>query len=113
MEPLLLSFNKMSNEVTKMTGELNLFLPQMRAESPEIGKQLSQLVGQLNTLTSLVTPAFKEVGPELPRASRRAVEALDEMVITLKAMQKSFLLSGKVKDVKEEEFEKQRKPAGE
>jgi phospholipid/cholesterol/gamma-HCH transport system substrate-binding protein len=49
----------------------------------------------------------------LPRATKRAVEALDEMVVTLKALQKSFLLSGKVKDVKEEEQERERKPTQE
>jgi phospholipid/cholesterol/gamma-HCH transport system substrate-binding protein len=59
----------------------------------------------------VIEPTVKEIGPDMPRVSRRAIEALDEMVITLKAMQKSFLLSGKVKDVKEEEVERKRRPA--
>lgn len=113
MDPLILNLNKMSLEVTKFSSEFNQILPQIREESPEFGRQLSQLLQQLNTLSATVTPAFQAVGPELPHASRRAVEALNEMVITLKAIQKSFLLSGKVKDVKEEEREKERRPTGE
>ncbi len=115
MDPLLNNFNHMATEVTKLAGEMNQFVPQIRAQSPEIGKQISQLVTQLNTFTSTIEPALKEIGPELPRVSRRAVEALDEMVVTLKAIERSFILSGKVQDVKDEErdkSERQRKPAG-
>ena len=64
---------------------------------------MTELVGHLNTLTSELAPAVKAVGPKLPNASLRALEALDEAVVILKAMQKSFLLSGKVQDVREEE----------
>jgi phospholipid/cholesterol/gamma-HCH transport system substrate-binding protein len=114
MDPLIMNLSHMSSEVTKLAGELNQFVPQMRAESPEIGREVSKLVGQLNLFTTTLAPALQEVGPELPRVSRRTVEALDEMVVTLKAIQKSFLLSGKVQDVRDEEREKderQRKPA--
>lgn len=114
MDPLVMNLSKMSIEVTKTTTEINRFLPQIYKESPQVGQQISQLVGHLNLLTSKLTPAFNELGPDLPRVSRRAVEALDEMVVTLKAIQRSFLLSGKVEDVKEEEArERKRKPAGE
>lgn len=104
MNPLIISLNKMSDGVSALTDEMNEVIPQIRKESPQVGKDLSQLIGHLNVLTGTLAPAFKEVGPVLPQASRRAVEALDEIVVTLKAIQKSFLLSGKVKDVREEEF---------
>jgi phospholipid/cholesterol/gamma-HCH transport system substrate-binding protein len=110
MDPLIVNMSKMSIEVTKLTGELNQFVPQLRQESPQIGTELSQLVGQLHRLTTTIEPVFKDIGPDLPRVSRRAIEALDEVVVTLKAMEKSFFLRGNVKDVKEEEVE-QRKPA--
>ncbi len=114
MDPLIMNMNIMSLEIINMSRELNTFLPQLTKESPEIGKQMGQLVTQLNNLTGVLTPAFQAVGPELPQATKRALEALDQMVITLKAMQKSFLLSGKVEDVKEEEKrERERSPASE
>jgi phospholipid/cholesterol/gamma-HCH transport system substrate-binding protein len=111
MDPLILNLGQMSKEVSKLAAELNQFLPQIRQESPQVGRDLSQLVRHLNSLTAALEPAVKEVGPDLPRASRRALEALDEVVVTLKALQRSFVLSGKVKDVKEEERETNRKPA--
>jgi phospholipid/cholesterol/gamma-HCH transport system substrate-binding protein len=111
MDPTLANLGKMSTEVTKLAAEINAFLPQIRAESPAIGKEVGQLVSTLQRLTSVLEPAVKEVGPDLPRASRRALEALDEAVVTLKAIQKSFILSGKVQDVKVEESERERKPA--
>ena len=65
-------------------------------------------------MTKALAPAFDSVGEELPRASLRALEALDEAVVLLKAMQKTFLLSGKVEDVREEEEkQKKRQPANE
>jgi phospholipid/cholesterol/gamma-HCH transport system substrate-binding protein len=109
IDPLVLNMNKMATEVTQLTGELNEVIPEMRKVSPQLGQDLAKLVTELNTLTTSLTPTLKEIGPELPKASRRALEALDETVVTLKAIQRSFILSGKVKDVRDEEED--RKPA--
>jgi phospholipid/cholesterol/gamma-HCH transport system substrate-binding protein len=54
-------------------------------------------------MTKALAPALETVGEDLPQASVRALEALDEAVVLLKAMQKTFLLSGKVEDVRKEE----------
>jgi len=118
VDPLVTNLNKMSLEITELGQELNEIIPQMRKDSPEVGRSLGALVGRLETLTKALEPAVTEVGPDLPRVSRRAVEALDEMVVTLKAIQKSFLLSGKVEDVRKDELSKggknrERSPASE
>ena len=105
----------MLDNVILLTGELNKVLPQMNEDSPQMGKQLSMLVSNLSELTAefkKLTPAIGVVAPELPRVSKRAIEGLDELVITLKAMQKSFFLRGNVEDVKDEEA-KHREPAKE
>lgn len=129
--PLVKNLNAMSVEIVKLTGaankdrraetiignlakltvELERVLPAFSKEIPDVGVQLAQLVKNLNVLTTefqKLTPAINAVAPELPRTSRRAVEALDETVVLLKAMQKSFLLRGKVEEVREEE---KRQPA--
>lgn len=111
VDPLIVNMNEMSLQVTRLTRDLNHIIPEMRKKSPELGEHMAELVERLNTLTGAVAPAFDEVGPDLPRVSRRAVEALDEMVITLKAMQRSFMLSGRVRDVRQEEEELNRQPA--
>lgn len=96
-----------------ITTELNKVVPQLTETAPELGHNLGKISNNLAVLTdemNKVLPAFREVAPEFPRVSHRAIEALDETVITLKAMQKSFLLRGSVKDVKEEEA-RERQPA--
>lgn len=103
VEPLISNLDKMSIQVTSLTKDLNGVIPEMRQYSPQLGKDLSRLVTDLNVLTTAMAPTMKEVGPELPRASKRALEALDEVVVVLKALQKSFLMSGNVKEVRAEE----------
>lgn len=101
------------NNLASITKELNKVVPQLTQTAPQLGHDLGKISTNLAVLTeemNKVLPVFSEMAPEFPRVSRRAIEALDETVITLKAMQKSFLLRGSVKDVKEEEA-KQRIPA--
>lgn len=68
-------------------------------DTRQVMRNMSQLTEAMNTLI----PTLNAIAPELPQASKRAIEALNEAVIVLKAMQKSFLLKGSVADVKEEE----------
>lgn len=109
---------QLMSHLTAFSESMSQFLPIMAEEGPVMAEQLPQLVSNLTELTEefkKLTPAISEVAPELPRASRRAIEALDEVVVTLKAMQKTFLLSGNVEDVREEEQKKSkeaRQPAG-
>ena len=126
LNPLVTNMNKMAKQVVgvtnvvtrknrlekvvqnlvSLTTELNVIVPQLTSESPTIGTQMAQLLGSLAELTNefkKLTPTINAVAPELPRASQRAIEALDETVVTLKAIQKSFLLRGNVEEVKEEE----------
>ncbi len=98
-----------------MSAELAKFLPELTKESPELGRDL----GKISRNTAMLTEELAKLvpmmnSPEIPRASARALELLDETVVVLKAMQKSFLLSGKVEDVREEEKKREearRKPA--
>ena len=105
IEPLLGDIGRMSKEVTKLSKEMNVILPEIREESPEVAKQTATLIKRVDLLIAAIQPTFTEMGPELPKTGKKAVEALDEMVLTLKAMQRSFLLRGKVKDIKREEAE--------
>jgi phospholipid/cholesterol/gamma-HCH transport system substrate-binding protein len=131
LSPLVENLNMMASEVVKITTVVNKekraetivgsltsisetlakMVPEFNTEAPNVGAQLGKIVANLNVLTTefkKVTPAISVLAPELPRTSRRAVEALDETVVLLKALQKSFLLRGNVKEVREDE---ERKPA--
>jgi phospholipid/cholesterol/gamma-HCH transport system substrate-binding protein len=126
MEPLLRNLNAMSVEVIKLsklatqdnnlgvvmkelavtTHELNQILPEMNRRAPQMAKDLTSLVGNLAILTEefkVVIPALAEVAPDLPKASRRAVEALDEAVVLIKAIERSMFVKGNAQDVRREE----------
>jgi phospholipid/cholesterol/gamma-HCH transport system substrate-binding protein len=57
----------------------------------------------LAIVTKALGPATKAVEGELPGASVRLIEALNETVVTLKAMQKSFFMRSNVEEVRDEE----------
>jgi phospholipid/cholesterol/gamma-HCH transport system substrate-binding protein len=109
------------NNLVAITDEVNLALPAIKKDSPQMAADVAKIARNMAVLTDEMQkalPALQELGPELPRVSKRAIEALDETVVTLKALQKSFLLRGSVRDVKTEEAErdlkvKNRLPSGE
>jgi phospholipid/cholesterol/gamma-HCH transport system substrate-binding protein len=113
LNPLVTNLNTMSVEVVKLANVANKsVIPSFSKEVPDLGKQLGQLVNNTSGLMTefqKLTPAISVIAPELPRTTKRAVEALDETVIVLKALQRSFLLRGNVEDIRKEEG--QRRPA--
>lgn len=141
LDPLLANIEVMANEMTKLsrqathkgnlqsvvgnlavtTQELNNILPELNRANPELAKDVAEMSKNLAGLTKdfrVLGPALNAVGPELPQATKRAVEALNETVVMLKAMQKSMFIRGSVQEVREEEATaaakeaaKNRKPA--
>lgn len=105
---------RMVTNLAEVTEELHKALPVITRESPQLAADLAKIAKNMAVLTEEVSktlPLMKDVAPELPRASKRAIEALDETVVTLKALQKSFLLRGNVKEVRQEEDARDRMPA--
>ncbi len=103
--------------LNKMTVEF-VTLSSMLTERKQIGlvlKNANDLMEELNQFIvemQVIVPALRSIAPDLPRTSRRSVEAIDELVVTLKALQKNFMLRGKVEEVRDEE-RRGRVPAGE
>lgn len=135
LDPLMANIEVMASEMIKLsrqathkgnlqnvisnlaltTQEINHILPELNRENPELAKDVAQMSKNLATLTKdfqVLGPALKTVGPDLPQATQRAVEALNETVIMLKAMQKSVFIRGNVQEVREEEA-RARQPAHE
>jgi len=130
--PLLVNLNRMSIEVTKVTDvalkkkrleqvmsnlslvskEMGEMIPVFKQEAPDFAMSMAHIVENLNVLTrefKKITPAIATVAPDLPKTSLRAVEALDEAVVLLKAMQRSFFIRGSVREVREEERKRSKK----
>ncbi len=131
IEPLIRNLNTMSLEVIKLgkqanqdgrtgvvlgelavtTKVLNRMLPEIEAQAPKVAKDMTTLVTNLAQITTdfkTLIPAVSDI--DLPHTTKRAVEALDEAVVLMKAMEKSFLIRGNAKEVREEE-DKARAPA--
>tara|TARA_B100000749_G_scaffold280707_1_gene278104 strand:- start:21401 stop:22363 length:963 start_codon:yes stop_codon:yes gene_type:complete len=107
-------FEIMIGGFTDLSMQMAEVLPEIQREVPDMGKQIGSLVNNMAVLAEefkKLTPAVAAIAPDLPRVSLRAIEALDEAVVTMKAMQKSFFLRGGVEDVREEEATS-RMPAG-
>lgn len=129
LDPLMKNLNTMSSEVIKLsrqathgdgmqklvgnlnstTSEINRILPELNEQNPELAKDLATMTQNLAVVTKALGPATKAVEGELPGASVRLLEALNETVVVLKAMQKSFFMRSNVEEVRSEES--QRLPA--
>lgn len=130
LDPMIANLNTMSVEVIKLsrqatrdealgrtlaqaatlTRELNGIIPEINKENPDFGKNIGALTQSLGKMTVEMEKALSEVGPEGHSSARRAVEALNEATVLMKALQKSFFLRSNVREVREEE--QQRLPAG-
>jgi phospholipid/cholesterol/gamma-HCH transport system substrate-binding protein len=97
-----------TDEVTKMLPMISKDAPQLAADLAKISHNMAILTDEVNK----TLPMMQAMAPEVPRVSKRAMEALDETVVTLKALQRSFVLKGNVQDVRDEEKTRnERQPA--
>jgi phospholipid/cholesterol/gamma-HCH transport system substrate-binding protein len=104
---------RVMDNLANMTDVLNKALPAISQDAPELAADLKKISHNTAILTDELQktiPLMQDIGPELPRVSRRAIEALDETVVTLKALQRSFVLRGNIQDVRDEEA-REREPA--
>ena len=102
---------KVLSNARVLTAELNKIVPELNHESPHLGKDVAQMATNLTVLTaefSKMVPLMQQMAPQLPHASERALEALDETVVTLKAIQRSFFLRGSTREVREEEAKREK-----
>jgi phospholipid/cholesterol/gamma-HCH transport system substrate-binding protein len=120
ISPILASLNSTLKKTDKIANRVDSQLPQIFASTDKLTKEaLLALHGSNKLIVDLqeAAPLLKTAAKELPEASIKSVRAINEAIIVLKAMQKSFFLRGGVEDVKKEialeaeEKEKNRVPA--
>jgi phospholipid/cholesterol/gamma-HCH transport system substrate-binding protein len=85
------------------TSEINRILPEMNKQNPHLGQDLAHVTQNLSIMMGALGPTMKQIEGELPGASMRFLEALNETVVLLKAMEKNYFLKGSVQEVREEE----------
>lgn len=106
LDPLITNLNLMTIEMTRMSQEVNLILPELNKTHPKMGRDLAMITKNLASVADqlrVLGPVMDEIGDQLPATARRAVEALNEATILIKAMQKSFFVRSSVAEVRDEE----------
>jgi len=103
------AMRKSLDNMGKLMAQMNEMAPDLREFSkrlPELGNDGAKTVAEMARMTdelNKILPVLSQVAPQLPQVSQESLAALKEAVIVLRAMQRSFLLRGAVKDVKEED----------
>lgn len=92
---------KTMENLTFASNEIRKVIPHFTARAPEASAQLMATIENLSVISS----SLREIQPA---GSKKTIELLNESVITLQAMQKSFFLRSNVKEVKEEIAEKEK-----
>ncbi|MFN8943580.1 MAG: MlaD family protein [Pseudobdellovibrionaceae bacterium] len=113
---LMNNSNLLVKEISGILKEMKVANPHYVRDLSVLSSQLSQLSGQatqqMKVLQALV-PVFEKMGPEFPRIALRLIEALDESVVLVKALQKNYFLRDSVDKTRKEEVlkEENRMPA--
>ncbi len=95
---------KTLENVAFASGEVRKALPHITKKAPHLAENLHSTVENL----AAISAGLKELQPE---GSKKTIELLNESVVVLQAMQKSFFLRGGVKDVKAEQIAKEKEEA--
>lgn len=101
----LLLKNNASEKLVQSLAGMPEMVQQVSAAAGDLSKLSHQLTDgeRLGTLVANLSELSDEFKKVVPSSSHRMVEALDETVVVLKAMQKSFLLRSSAREVREEE----------
>lgn len=98
--------------VAYASDQLKKVLPYFVNKTPEMTENVTAMVENLTALTKgmkELQPFITEVVKTMPEGSKKAVDALNESVMVLRAMQKSFFLRGSVEEMKEEKKKEEKK----
>jgi phospholipid/cholesterol/gamma-HCH transport system substrate-binding protein len=94
------------NNLAQLTQDFNDVLPKLKAKAPGLESDMTKILNNLAQITQdlrTLTPTLVELAPTLPKTGHRTIELIDEFVVVLKALQRSFLLQSNVEDVRKEE----------
>lgn len=93
------------DNIAYASSELRKVLPVMLKKAPHVGQNMEQIVQNMTVITEglkELRPVMSQMASSFPEGSKQTMELLNESIIVLQAMQKSFLLKGNVEEVKSE-----------
>lgn len=122
LSPILASLKSTLKKTDMIAGKVNGQLPKVFAKTDKISNEAVRAIQGTNKLIADLqetAPLIKNVAKEMPEMSDKSVKAINEAIVVLKAMQKSFFLKGNAEEarkeiaVEEEKKAKTRFPASE
>jgi len=94
------------NNLSRFSQDFNDVLPLLKEKAPGLGSDMTKILSNSAQITQdlrTLTPALVGMAPNLPKTGTRTVELINEFVVLLKALQRSFLLQSNVEEVRKEE----------
>jgi len=94
------------NNLSRLSQDFNDVLPLLKEKAPGLGSDMTKILSNSAQITQdlrTLTPALVGMAPTLPKTGTRTVELINEFVVLLKALQRSFLLQSNVEEVRKEE----------
>ncbi len=103
--PILANLKSTLKKTDMIVGKVNGQLPKVFAKTDKISNEAMQAIQGTNKLIADLqetTPLIKTAAKEMPEVSDKSVKAINEAIVVLRAMQKSFFLKGNAEEVKKE-----------
>lgn len=103
---------RLVDTMATLTDEVHNHMPEIKKNAPTLISSVNQSMQNLAVLTEemkKILPTLGAVAPDLPVTARRMIEAVDEAVVVLKALQKSWFIRSSVAEVREKEAEREKK----
>jgi phospholipid/cholesterol/gamma-HCH transport system substrate-binding protein len=98
---------RLMDNIVQVSNVMSSVAKQMDSSSAaSSAAEIRELISNMTVISrdlKQTLPALQAVAPDLPKAGLRAIEALDQAVVLIKAMQKSIFMRSNVKEVIEEE----------
>ena len=103
--PILANLRSTFQKTDIIAGKVNGQLPKVFANTNKVSKEALLAIQGTNKLIADLqetTPLIQNAAKDMPVATDKSVKAINEAIVVLRAMQKSFFLRGGVEDVKKE-----------
>lgn len=103
--PILSILKSTLKKTDTIAGKVNGQLPKIFASTDKLSAEAVQAIQKTNNLISDLqetTPVLKKMAKDMPEMSEKSLNAVNEAIVVLRAMQKSFFLRGSAEEVKKE-----------
>jgi len=103
--PILAHLKSTLSKTDLIAGKVNGQLPKIFAKTDKISTEAVQAIQGTNKLIADLqetTPLIKNMAKDMPTMSEKSLKAVNEAIVVLRAMQKSFFLKGNAEEVKKE-----------